>query len=772
MTFATTALDKAFALAAIGLHVFPCQPENKRPYGGTRGFLDATTDSETIATWFSVDYPEALVAVWAGASGIVVADIDTKNGKDGFRALSTAGLSLNPTFRYPTRTGGEHWIYASDAQIGPNADSPVEGVDRRAGGSYIVWWSDEVPDDRSVFSTGAPEWLLSAPEKVDHTGFTGSIKAWLDILPTGEPTDKVRRLMDDIPETEFGHDTLTKLTFRTVRLGAEGHAGVPQAIDALYEAWTRPPFEAYAPEFRVALEGAIGKAGKPQTPMPLLSRADEALGAITSEELFELTSRDSTDRPALRRQIAALAYADGLTDSQVLTVLWNSTAGQADQAEVPIEDMWQEALSSARLATIPTAPPAPIDRPKNASLLTDHEREFVAEQKWFGTQYLDWVKSKADYYNAPFHRLGRWAALSAIVSPWGYTAISGSNPINCALYMAIPAPSTVGKTIALGFVGLVIDAFYGRNEGANLGMLSKLTSNALHGALLRRDGKASFVYTDEAQAFLRDIKDNAWQGTLMGDLADYYGQGIIGAKQMVNDKELSGVRGETFLTQYITGIDDQMTDAMDLSMWTSGLFYRYVWAIADPREKRKKGKQADPTFAGELDPIPKQWSAEFHEAMSINNALGQKRVVLWDDDAWDRHYEFTLQMEDAHRDHPRYERIIEPALERFEKSIMKCATLIALAEASPKVTMRHALIAIEQAEEWLSALVTMIDRTSESKFDRDVNELHEFIQQKPRLEAEIYRSFKPAQRAEQMLKQLEREARVRRNGAGLLESAT
>lgn len=761
-----TPLDKALALARLDFHVFPCRPDNKRPYPGTRGFLDATTDPETIATWFSVDHPEAVVGVWTGASGLIVADIDTKNGKDGFRALTSAGLALNPTHHHPTRSGGEHWVYASDADSAPTQDDPVEGVDRRGGGSYFIWWPDEVPSDRSVFSTDVPEWLLEMPERVEHDGFVGSIKAWLDVLPTGDPTDKVRRLIDDIPTGDFGHHTMVSLVFRAVRLGSENHTGVHAAIDKLYDAWTRPPYEDFSSDFTVALEGAIRKAGKPQTPTPSLLRMIDVSNEI-SPELLELVIAPATDRINHRKQIVAAAYTEGLTDSQALTLAWNSAAGLLDQADMDVDQMWRE-VQGARVepvkATAPESAPA-------TSLLTDAERGFVAEQEWWGTRYMKWVESKVDYFNRPFHRLGRWAVLSVICSPWGYTAIKGSRPTNCALYMAIPAPSTVGKTDALGFVETVIDAYYGHHDSPNLGTLGKLTSNALHRALLVRDGQASFVYTDEAQAFLREISENRWQGTLLGDLADYYGVGVIGAKQMMNDKEFSGVRGKTFLTQYMTGIDDQMADAMDLSMWTSGLFYRYIWAVADPREPDRDEEQADPTFSGEADSVPVQWAAEFRKSEQLNSAMGKERMVSWDADAWARHNLFRRQMVEATKGHPRFERIIMPALTRFAKSIIKCATLIALAEASPKVTLRHELIAIEQAEEWLSALVKVIDWTSESKFDREVEEVHQFIAAKPRDEAEIYRAFKPADRTDRILRQLEREKRTLRNGVGELVAA-
>lgn len=784
MTYA----QNAPAYRAAGFSPIPVSGKSPVPVGCT-GHAGTVTDAK-IADWSSSHWANKNIAL--RADGWISVDVDHYGDKVGATQLAELeehlGLlpaTITSTAREPEGPSRQHFFRVPpDLNFLTKPADDIEVV--QASHRYAVVFPSVNPDSGSRYEwfdyDGQPlgripnisefeelpeKWLeyLTTEPPAAHTGFVGSVKAWLDILPTGDPTDKVRRLIEDIPTNDFGHDILVKLTFRLVRLGAENHTGVHQALDTLHDAWTRPPYEEYAPALVTALEGAIRKAGKPQTPTPPLLRMMDVTNEI-SPELLELVIAKEPDRVNHRKRIVAAAYEQGLNDSQALTLAWNSAVGLQDQVDMDVDHMWRE-VQVARVE--PVAAPALARETK--SLLTDEERELVAGYEWWGTRYLDWVRPKVDYWNQPFHNLGRWAVLSTVCSPWGYTAIKGSRPTNCSLYMAIPAPSTVGKTDALGFIETCIDAYYGTHESPNLGTLGKLTSNALHRALLMRDGQASFVYTDEAQAFLRDIRENQWQGTLLGDLADYYGVGVIGAKQMMNDKEFSGVRGKTFLTQYMTGIDDQMADAMDLSMWTSGLFYRYIWAIADPREPDRDEEQADPTFSGEADGVPLQWAAEFKRAKELNDAMGKERMVSWDADAWARHNLFRRQMVEATKDHPRFERIINPALTRFAKSIIKCATLIALVEASPTVTLRHELIAIEQSEEWLSALVKMIDRTSESKFDREVEEVWEFIRVKPRDEAEVYRAFKPADRSDRILRQLEREKRTRRNGVGLLEVA-
>jgi len=61
----------AFDLIEQGFAVFPVNPQTKQPFT-THGHLDATHNVELVATWFSLDYPQAVVGVHAGASGLVI----------------------------------------------------------------------------------------------------------------------------------------------------------------------------------------------------------------------------------------------------------------------------------------------------------------------------------------------------------------------------------------------------------------------------------------------------------------------------------------------------------------------------------------------------------------------------------------------------------------------------------------------------------------------------------------------------------------------------
>ncbi len=125
--------------------VFPVAPD-KRPL--TRhGFKDATLEPRQIVAWLR-RWPDALVAMPTGsATGVVVVDVDCKNGVDGFASLEAAGITLPETWLARSRSGGGHcylraprWPEAPLRSAAPLKlwGRPLPGVDLRADGGSII----------------------------------------------------------------------------------------------------------------------------------------------------------------------------------------------------------------------------------------------------------------------------------------------------------------------------------------------------------------------------------------------------------------------------------------------------------------------------------------------------------------------------------------------------------------------------------------------------------------------------------------------------------
>ena len=131
----------ARSLAAAGVPVFPCVAEGKRPLT-RRGFLDASSDPEQVAAWWSRT-PNANIGIPTGApSGVVVVDVDVHGPHDGRAAYQRAtdeGLVDGAGLLVRTPTGGAHVYFpATPGEQQRSWQAATASVDFRGDGGYII----------------------------------------------------------------------------------------------------------------------------------------------------------------------------------------------------------------------------------------------------------------------------------------------------------------------------------------------------------------------------------------------------------------------------------------------------------------------------------------------------------------------------------------------------------------------------------------------------------------------------------------------------------
>src|SRR5687767_7254929 len=111
-------VEAALRYARTGKPIFPCRAD-KRPYT-EHGFKDATSDEERVREWWA-QWPEALIGMPTGsASGLVVIDVDLKEGCDGETSLAILGRelgSLPDTVEALTPSGGRHLYFRAPKDI-------------------------------------------------------------------------------------------------------------------------------------------------------------------------------------------------------------------------------------------------------------------------------------------------------------------------------------------------------------------------------------------------------------------------------------------------------------------------------------------------------------------------------------------------------------------------------------------------------------------------------------------------------------------------------
>ena len=131
-----TKSEAALLYASWGWHVLPVVPDGKIP-ATQHGVKDATTDPEQIARWWSQN-PEFNIGIAAGErSGIVVFDVDPRNGGDSSWSgwLESHGKVPDGAMQL-TAGGGEHHIGVYHPEI--RSCKLAEGVDLLSEGRYFL----------------------------------------------------------------------------------------------------------------------------------------------------------------------------------------------------------------------------------------------------------------------------------------------------------------------------------------------------------------------------------------------------------------------------------------------------------------------------------------------------------------------------------------------------------------------------------------------------------------------------------------------------------
>lgn len=171
----------------LGWPVFPLAERGKLPaipkWRGGNGHLDATTDVDQVREWWR-RWPQANVGIAAdGRSGLLVLDIDPRNGGDAeLAALEAKHGRLPDTVEALTGGGGRHIIFQRPPDLKFRSEL-APGVDIKADG-YIV-----APP--SVHPNGQPYCWEASSHPLETE--LATLPAWV-----------LRRIIQWEPDSEYG----------------------------------------------------------------------------------------------------------------------------------------------------------------------------------------------------------------------------------------------------------------------------------------------------------------------------------------------------------------------------------------------------------------------------------------------------------------------------------------------------------------------------------------------------------------------------------------
>ncbi len=244
-----TSLDYALAYAAAGWQIFPVGLDKKPLVKWKDG---ATSDPSVVTDWWS-SWPDAGIGLATGqrSGGIVVLDVDVKDGKNGRESLARLVLDnedLPEGLESCTASGGSHLFFHTPHTIGNSRSKLGDGLDVRGDGGYVVlpsgpdangveryrWLNDEEPLE-------LPDWL--AKLMVAHSDAAATREAE-DRAPGNAAAVAKARLVLSICEPSIegqrGHDRAVVAARRAYDCGIN----VDQTFESL-QVWNqrcKPPW--------------------------------------------------------------------------------------------------------------------------------------------------------------------------------------------------------------------------------------------------------------------------------------------------------------------------------------------------------------------------------------------------------------------------------------------------------------------------------------------------------------------------------------------------
>lgn len=267
-------LEAAQTYVAKGWPVLPLRPSSKTPV--TRhGKKNATLDADIILNWWEAD-PNCGVGILTGeASGLVVVDVDPRNGgEESFERLAEAIGGFPPTLECETGGGGRHLYYALPGGVSGLRDRPsingYHGVDIKCDG-YVVAPPSHHPSGRRY------EFANALPPAPVPAALLAMISA---------PAEKSARTLAGVVPEGGRNDTLFREACRLRGAGILPEA-IHAAVAAENAAHCSPPLP--AEEVRQLVESALRYNPNPE-PLSELSLTRGVVVAMDGNYRFDPAS--------------------------------------------------------------------------------------------------------------------------------------------------------------------------------------------------------------------------------------------------------------------------------------------------------------------------------------------------------------------------------------------------------------------------------------------------------------------------------------------------
>ncbi|AQU78308.1 bifunctional DNA primase/polymerase [Planococcus faecalis] len=161
--------------------VFPIVPASKAPLT-KNGFKDASKDAAQISRWWASNSAAGIGIPTGEVSGIIVIDVDPRNGGDvSLERLTAEYGELPDTVHCLTGGGGDHFYFKYDGRVTKSSLVDYPGLDFQGNGKYVVAPPSVHPSGNSY------EWEESSKPVITKLA---PLPEWLIKLLKGTPKQR------------------------------------------------------------------------------------------------------------------------------------------------------------------------------------------------------------------------------------------------------------------------------------------------------------------------------------------------------------------------------------------------------------------------------------------------------------------------------------------------------------------------------------------------------------------------------------------------------
>lgn len=510
----------------------------------------------------------------------------------------------------------------------------------------------------------------------------------------------------------------------------------------------------------------------------------EELPELTAKEILEKYKRDlnptvwslyfEVPQGDWSKALWALELAlfeSGLEREEVFIVAEASACNKYLRDKKPPEYLWKEVLKAEAQVRSTTEQLFVVPEQRQLNLLSDEERQYVANHPSVVERYVEWAKGLGDAA-WQYHQAGAFVILSTLCASAVRLPTSYGIVVPNVWFLILADTTLTRKTTAMD---IAMDIVLEINTDAVLA-----TDGSIEGLLTSlsvRPGQASVFLRDEFSGLLEMMTKRDYYAGMAEMLTKMYDGKF---QKRVLRKEIIEVK-DPILILFAGGIRTRIYELLDYQHVASGFLPRFVFigADSDPTKLRPLGPPTDRSV-GERDQLIKYFQQlyNYYEAPEVLRVNGKEVQTKkrWEakltDDAWVRYNRIESDMVTSALDHERAD-LLTPSMDRLSKSGLKMAVLLAASRMEDEliVTEEDLVRAFYYVEQWSVHTFQLLSNLGKTSSERVLDRIYRNVVKHPGISRSTVMQYHhlTAREADAMFATLEQRGLIRRNKHGKSE---